>query len=105
VAHPVAHGPVLNRASMLIDAAADGQGVALARTTLAAWDLISGRLVIPVDMSLEIPNTYWIVCPKATATTPKIATFRQWLLAEAEEDARRLATATAREGLLIRSRR
>ena len=66
VAHPVAHGPVLNRASMLIDAAADGQGVALARTTLATWDLISGRLVIPIDMSLEIPNTYWIVCPKAT---------------------------------------
>jgi len=91
VVDPVAHGPVLNRASMLIDAAADGQGVALARTTLAAWDLISGRLVIPIDMSLEIPNTYWIVCPKATATTPKIATFRQWLLAEAEEDARRLA--------------
>jgi hypothetical protein len=25
---------------MLIDAAADGQGVALARTTLAAWNLI-----------------------------------------------------------------
>ena len=42
---PVAHGPVLNRASMLIDAAVDGQGVALARTTLAAWDLINGRLV------------------------------------------------------------
>ena len=31
-------------------------------------------------------------------TTPKIATLRQWLLAEAEEDARRLATATTREG-------
>lgn len=29
------HGPVLNRASMVIDAAVDGQGVALARTTLA----------------------------------------------------------------------
>ena len=28
-------GPVLNQASMLIDAAVDGQGVALARTTLA----------------------------------------------------------------------
>src|SRR5206468_7263806 len=32
---PISHGPVLNRASMLIDAAVDGQGVALARTTLA----------------------------------------------------------------------
>jgi len=83
-------GPVLNRASMLIDAAIDGQGIALARTALAALDLIHGRLVRPVDVSLGMPNTYWIVSPKATARTPKIAAFRQWLLAEAEEDARRL---------------
>ena len=41
------HGPVLNRASMVIDAAIDGQGIALARTTLAATDLINGRLVRP----------------------------------------------------------
>jgi LysR family glycine cleavage system transcriptional activator len=85
-------GPVLNRASMLIDAAIDGQGVALARTALAAWDIIHGRLVRPVDVSLTMPNTYWIVCPKSTGGMPKIATFRQWLLAEAEDDARRLAT-------------
>jgi LysR family glycine cleavage system transcriptional activator len=32
----VDHGPVLNHASMVIDAAADGQSIALARTTLAA---------------------------------------------------------------------
>jgi LysR family transcriptional regulator, glycine cleavage system transcriptional activator len=37
-----------------------------------------------------MPNTYWIVCPKVTSKTPKIATFRNWLLAEAAEDARRL---------------
>jgi LysR family glycine cleavage system transcriptional activator len=29
------HGPVMNRASMVIDAAVDGQGVTLARTSLA----------------------------------------------------------------------
>ena len=84
-------GPVLNRASMLIDAAIDGQGIALARTALAALDLIHGRLVRPIDVSLEIPNTYWIVSPKATAKTPKIATFRQWLLTEAEDDSRKLS--------------
>ena len=83
-------GPVLNRASMLIDAAIDGQGIALARTALAALDLIHGRLIRPVHVSLGMPNTYWIVSPKTTARTPKIATFRQWLLAEAAEDARRL---------------
>jgi LysR family glycine cleavage system transcriptional activator len=86
----VGAGPVLNRASMLIDAAIDGQGIALARTALAAWDLISGRLVRPVDVSLRVANTYWIVCPKAVSNIPKVATFRDWVLAEAAEDTRRL---------------
>ncbi len=86
------HGPVLNRASMVIDAAVDGQGVALARTTLAAWDLINGRLVRPFELVLRLSKSYWVVCPKATSALPKITTFRAWLLAEAAEDARRLKT-------------
>ena len=95
VGDPVTHGPILNRASMLIDAAIDGQGIALARTALAAWDLINGRLVRPIDVFLRMSNTYWIVCPKVTSSIPKIATFRGWLLAEAGEDARRLRTLAA----------
>jgi LysR family glycine cleavage system transcriptional activator len=86
----VMHDPVLNRASMVIDAAINGQGVALARTTLAAWDLINRRLVRPFPESLRLSKTYWIVCPKATATLPKIVTFRDWLLAEASSDLRQL---------------
>jgi LysR family glycine cleavage system transcriptional activator len=35
-------------------------------------------------------STYWIVCPKVSSRTPKIAAFREWLLAEAAEDARHL---------------
>ena len=81
------HGPLLNRASMIIDAAVDGQGVALARTTLAAWDLINGRLVRPFPVAVRLSKTYWIVCPKATAALPKIVCFREWLLAEAHADA------------------
>jgi LysR family glycine cleavage system transcriptional activator len=88
--NPVVRGPVLNQASMLIDAAIDGQGVALARTALVAWDLINGRLVAPVDISLRMQNTYWIVCPKVNSSVPRIKTFRDWLLAEAADDARRL---------------
>src|SRR5438128_2416455 len=86
----VTHGPALNRASMVIDAAINGQGVALARTTLAAWDLINGRLVRPFPESLRLSKTYWIICPKATAALPKIVTFREWLLAEASSDLRQL---------------
>ncbi len=88
----VTHGPVLNRASMVIDAAINGQGVALARTTLTAWDLINDRLVRPFPDSLRLSKTYWIVCPKATARLPKIVTFRDWLLAEASRDLRQLKT-------------
>ncbi len=86
----LSRGPVFNQASIGIDAAVDGQGVALARTGLAAHDLIMGRLVRPFDLALPVAYAYWIVCPKATANLPKITTFRDWLLAEAAEDIRRL---------------
>ena len=68
------------------------RGVALARTTLAAWDLINGRLVRPFAAALRLSKSYWIVCPKATSTLPKITAFRNWLLAEATDDIRRLKT-------------
>ena len=90
----LSRGPVLNQASMTLDAAVDGQGVALARSALAAWDLINGRLVRPFELSLPVPYAYWIVCSKATAKLPKIVTFRDWLLAEAAEDERRLRRLT-----------
>jgi LysR family glycine cleavage system transcriptional activator len=81
-------GPVLNQASMLIDAAIDGQGVALARTTLAARDLLHGRLVIPIDISLPLENTYWIVYPKLASREPRVLALRDWFLAEAAEEER-----------------
>jgi LysR family glycine cleavage system transcriptional activator len=84
------HGPILNRASMLIDAAADGQGVALARTALAAWDLTHKRLVRPFSIALPLAKSYWIVCPKATANLPKLVAFCDWLLAQAREDIHQL---------------
>src|SRR5262249_28800383 len=89
-------GPILDRASMLIDAAIVGQGIALARTTLASWDLIRGRIVKPFALSWRPASTYWIVSPKATAKHPKIGGFRNWLLAEAADDALRLGEAERR---------
>jgi LysR family glycine cleavage system transcriptional activator len=83
-------GPVVNHASMAIDAAVDGQGVTLARTALAAWDLIGGRLVRPFEIAMPASYAYWIVCSKAVAKLPKIVAFSDWLLVEAAEDARQL---------------
>jgi len=93
----LSHGPMLNRASMAIDAAVDGQGIALARTTLAATDLITGRLLRPFAEELRLSKIYWIICPQATAKLPKIVTFREWLLAEAASDVCELEKLWVRE--------
>lgn len=91
-------GAVFNQASMAIDAAIDGQGIALARTALAAWDLRTGRLIRPFELALRVPYAYWIVCPRVSADLPKVATFRQWLLDQAEEDAAALTRLRRRRG-------
>jgi LysR family glycine cleavage system transcriptional activator len=84
-------GVVFNQASMAIDAAAEGQGVALARTALAMQDLLAGRLVRPFGPELPAPYSYWIVCPAAMAHRPKLVAFRHWLRAEAQADLDRLS--------------
>ena len=75
-------GPVFTDSGMVVQAAAEGQGVALARRVLAAGDLAAGRLVQPFDVSIPHDLAYYLVCPEATAEQPKIAAFRSWLLAE-----------------------
>lgn len=79
-------GPVFSDTSLAIDAAVSGQGVALARSALAALDLAAGRLVRPVAEALPAPFAYWIVCPKAEAARREVAQFRDWLLAQAAAD-------------------
>lgn len=86
-----AKGPVLQYKSLTIDAACQGRGIALARTMLAAADLLSGRLIRPFALALPAPYAYHIVCPKHAAERRKIATFREWVIAEAASDIARLA--------------
>ena len=80
----VERGPVFEDSAMLLDAAIEGQGVALGRSALVAADLAAGRLVKPFDISLPFELTHYLVCPEATADRPRIAAFRAWLLAEAK---------------------
>ena len=82
-----ARGPIFTDSSMLIQAAMAGQGVALARGVLAADELAAGRLVRPFTLSLPTDYAYYLVCPENTAEQPKIAAFREWLLAESKAEA------------------
>jgi len=79
-------GPIFTDSGMLIQAAMGGQGVALARGVLAADELAAGRLVRPFTLSLPTEYAYYLVYPEASAEQPKIAAFRDWLLAEARSE-------------------
>jgi LysR family transcriptional regulator, glycine cleavage system transcriptional activator len=84
-------GPILTDAAMVVQAAAEGQGVALGRTALAAWDIAAGRLVRPFDIGMPHNLAYYLVCPEASAERPRIAAVRAWLLTEAAKYEKELA--------------
>ncbi len=78
-------GPFFTDSSMLLQAAAAGHGVALARGVLAQDELAAGRLVRPFTLSLPTEYAYYVVSPASRADEPAIVTFREWLLEEARE--------------------
>ncbi len=80
-------GPVFTDSAMVVQAAAEGQGIALARRVLAAGDLAAGRLVQPFEVTMPHDLAYYLVSPEATGEQPRIRAFRAWLLAEAEAEA------------------
>jgi LysR family glycine cleavage system transcriptional activator len=69
---------------MTVQAAIDGIGVAMGRTSYVEADIAKGRLVVPFKITLPADAGFYLVYPEATADTPKLAAFRQWLLASAQ---------------------
>jgi LysR family glycine cleavage system transcriptional activator len=66
-----------------VQAAVDGQGVALVGKVLVADDIAAGRLVRPFELSFPVLFAYNIVSPLASADNPRVVAFREWLLEEA----------------------
>jgi LysR family transcriptional regulator, glycine cleavage system transcriptional activator len=71
-----------NYSNLMIQAAIDGLGVALAQEALVRDDLASGRLVKPFDIDMPSDYANYVVTPEAAAERPKVKAFREWLLAE-----------------------
>ncbi len=73
-------GTITDDTNVLIQAAIDGQGIALGSTTFVEDHLQSGRLVKPFDIVLENEFAYYVVCPQAHLHNPAVRAFKDWLL-------------------------
>jgi LysR family glycine cleavage system transcriptional activator len=79
----VRSGPRFASADLLLRAAAQGQGVALARHRLAADDLASNHLIRPLgNLQLELGTAYWIVRPLHGLPQPAARSVMDWLLGQ-----------------------
>jgi len=72
----------LSFASLALDAALSGGGVALVDTVLAQEDLSSGRLVRLFETSVTANGRYYVVCALERVEMPKIRAFVTWLFEE-----------------------
>jgi len=79
-------GATFNDSSHTVQAAVEGQGVALARESLLGNDLVNGLLVRLFDISIPAPRRFYLVYPPRMASSPKHALFRDWLFAELTAD-------------------
>ncbi|MBK1967739.1 MULTISPECIES: transcriptional regulator GcvA [Brevundimonas] len=76
-------GPRFDQTALAIEAAAHGQGVALAPYAFVADDLAAGRLVAPfADGALTTDFAYYVLIKRSGATTAA-RTFVAWLKEEA----------------------
>ncbi|MFT5659030.1 MAG: LysR family glycine cleavage system transcriptional activator [Gammaproteobacteria bacterium] len=75
-------GIFFNQNEMMMEAALEGQGIALVSNVMAAGDIASGRLVQPFETRLPVRLCYHLVTSKQKARSKKVVAFKQWLLAE-----------------------
>ena len=69
---------------MTVQAAIDGIGVAMGRTSYVQDDIAKGRLVVPFRIALPADAGFYLVSPDGRRDAPKLAAFRQWVVAAAQ---------------------
>ena len=75
---------VFGNSTDAVQAALDGNAVALADFAMVANDLSQGRLVQPFELGLRVAPefAYFLVYPESAADDPRIVGFREWILEE-----------------------
>lgn len=84
---PVGRGHRINNSAAVLQAAVDGQGVALARSVMACDDVKSGRLVrLLPELEVISPLSYYAVYREECINKPRLRAFLTWLKEEARKD-------------------
>lgn len=78
---PVARGWVFDNSLALVDAVAQGLGVALVPAAMFTRDIAAGRIVQPFDLGV-LTGTYWLTRLKSRTETNAVAAFKTWIIAE-----------------------
>lgn len=79
--HPL-EGPLFNDSTYSLQAAARGEGVALARRSIIGEDLERGTLKRLFNIAVPCRESYWFVSPKDRAGAASVKAFREWVKAE-----------------------
>jgi len=79
-------GLVLDNQVMEANAAFAGAGIAMMTPMFWRGELASGRLVQPFARLHVTDRSHWLIYPEGRRNQPKIAAFRDWILAEAEAE-------------------
>jgi LysR family glycine cleavage system transcriptional activator len=69
---------------MTIQAAIDGIGVAMGRTSYVQDDIAKGRLVVPFRIALPADAGFYLVSPDGRREPAKLSAFRDWVVAAAQ---------------------
>ncbi|TFY95325.1 transcriptional regulator GcvA [Pseudomonas nabeulensis] len=78
-------GMKINNSAAVLQAAIDGQGIALARSVMARDDLAAGRLIrLFPGIQFVSPLAYYVVYRPECASLPRLKAFRDWLFEEAD---------------------
>lgn len=77
--------PVFSDSALLLQAAVDGQGIGLARRSIAEDDLRGKRLVRLFDIAAPAQGANYLVWPKGKLS-PNAALLRDWLFEERQRD-------------------
>ena len=75
-----------DQVSIVIQAVVADMGVALVQRCLVRDELMSGKVVTPFDLPVQLTRGYFFCTPKERREAPGLAAFRRWLLDEAAAD-------------------